>query len=446
MITNSGKDIIAKYLLGQTSSYATHIAIGCGTTPLNQIDPIPAGVDKKEILDFEMLRVPITSRGLVKENGTTQVALTAELPSENRYEITEVALWSAASNSLARNSDSRMIFTFQENWEAHSSSVSPITIIPSLGTGFNINDEGQDIFIANNGDKVLDAESRLARNEGPRFLNRSIFMRGDSSIIESEDISITSATSNGSLLTYSATNDFSEGDRVTVSSCSNTLFNIVNAPIVSATSSTFSIQKGVPSSQTSLGGTAWLSNSWSPEEDPEGFISKHIHLNGVSLNLGQNNARDELALAVSVLDKNFDGSDGTPEFVKIIVEFYRNELDQETGYARAELYLDSSELTNRYHVFRFPISDLIVSPDFAFSQVRVARVFSYVAVEEESELVPSSKHYVVVYGFRLDNVTTQNPLYKMVGYSPTRTPQGIPVTKFANTTNYVEFRFNLGVT
>jgi hypothetical protein len=445
MITNSGKDIIAKYLLGQTSSYATHIAIGCGATPLNNDDPMPEGIASKQILDFEMLRVPITSRGLVKQNGTTQVALTAELPGENRYAITEVSLWSGANNSLARDSDSRMIFTFLENWEKQSSSVSSIPILTTLGTTFNIDDENEIIFIANNGDKVFNAVDRINRKEGARFLDRSIFMRGDSSIINSENITITSATSNGSILTYNVTNDFSEGDRVTVSGSSNKLFDFVNQPIVSATSSSFTIEKGVSASQTSSGGDVWLANSWQPEEDDD-FVSTHIRLNGINLNLGQNNARDELALAVSVLDKTFDGSDGTPEFVKILVEFYRNEVDRETGYAKAELYLDSSQLTDRYHIFRFPISDLIVSPDFTFAQARVARIFAYVGIEEDSEIIPSDKHYVAIDGFRLDNITTQNPLYKMVGYSPTRSANGSPIVKFSNTANYVEFRFNLGVT
>ena len=446
MITNSGKDIIAKYLLGQTSSYATHIAIGCGADPLETDDEIPEESGNKQILDFEMLRVPITSRGLVKQNGTTQVALTAELPSENRYEITEVSLWSAANNTLARDSDSRMIFTFLENWEKHSTSVSPIPILNTLGTDFNIEDDDQIIFSCNSGDKVFDAQPRLARKEGARFLNRSIFIRGDSSVIESEDFTISTATSNGTVLTYNATNDFSEGDRVTISSSSNKLFNVVNAQVLSATSSSFTIQKGVSSTETSSGGAVWLTSSWLPEEDPTGFTSTHIHLNGINLNLGQNNPRDELALAVSVLDKTFDGSDGTPEFVKILVEFYRNEVDQGTGFAKAELYLDSSQLIDRYHVIRFPISDLITSPDFTFSQARVARIFAYVGIEQDSEIVPSNKHYVAIDGFRLDNVTTQNPLYKMVGYSPTKNADGTPIVKFSNTQNYIEFRFSLGVT
>jgi hypothetical protein len=39
-----------------------------------------------------MFRVPISSRGYVQENGMNKIVLTAELPTEERYEITEVGL------------------------------------------------------------------------------------------------------------------------------------------------------------------------------------------------------------------------------------------------------------------------------------------------------------------------------------------------------------------
>ena len=35
MITNSGKSIIAKYLIGQAPAYASYIAVGCGAQTLN---------------------------------------------------------------------------------------------------------------------------------------------------------------------------------------------------------------------------------------------------------------------------------------------------------------------------------------------------------------------------------------------------------------------------
>jgi hypothetical protein len=446
MITNSGKNVLAKYLLGQLTNYATHIAIGCGQTPLKTTDSMPSNLEQKEILDFEMIRVPITSRGFVQENGETKISLTAELPSENRYEITEIALWSSGANTLARQFDSRIVFNFQENWQAHNTSVFSIPVKSDLGTGFDIEDGDDIVFIARSGDKVLETEDRVARREGPRFLNRSIFLRGDSSNLESEDVAITSATSNGSVLTYLATNDFDEGDIITISSCDNPLFNVVGATVLSATSTSFTISKGVADSETAAGGVAWRTGSWRAEEDLEGFVSTHIHLAPISFNINRNNPRDELSLAFSVIDKNADGSSGSPDFVKILVEFYRNEVDQITGFAKTEIYIDSSEIANnRYKVVRFPISDLITSPDFSSGEIAIARVFAATYVENNGNFVPSNQHYVALDALRLDNVSTQNPLYKMVGYSPTVTQTGSPIIKAENTNNYVEFRFGLGV-
>jgi len=115
-------------------------------------------------------------------------------------------------------------------------------------------------------------------------------------------------------------------------------------------------------------------------------------------------------------------------------------------FAKAEIYIDGSDFTDRYKTIRFPISDLVTSPDFTASQIRVARVFSYVAVDDGSGGVEgSTDHYVALDGLRLDNISTENPLYKLVGYSPTQTQDGYPIVKFENTNNFVEFRFGIGV-
>jgi len=446
MITNSGKSVIAKYLLGQINAYATHIAIGCGQTPLSPTESMPINLSEKQVLDFEMARIPITSRGFVKENGETKISFTAELPTENRYEITEIGLWSSGSNTLARQFDSRMIFNFQENWQAHNISVFEIPTKTTLGTGVDIEDNNDIVFAVNNGDKVLETQDRIARKEGPRFLNRSIFLRGDSSNIESEDIQVTSASSNGSVLTYLANNTLNTGDTITVASSSNDLFNVVGATVSSATSTSFSINKNVSASATSTGGVAWKSGSWTPQEEIDEFVSTHIHLSPISFNLNRNNPLDELVLAISLVDKKSDGSNGIPDFVKIILEFYKNEVSQSLGFAKTEIYLDSSEfIGNSYKAIRIPISNLITSPDFTSSEITVARIFSAAYVEDDGNYITSENHYIALDGFRLDNISTQNPLYKMVGYSPTVTQDGSPILKLQNTSNYVEFRFGLGV-
>jgi hypothetical protein len=368
MITNSGKEVLSKYLLGQTSAYATHIAIGCGATPLDQTDEAPAGMELKDTLDFEMLRVPISSRGFVEENGISKISFTAQLPTENRYEITEIGLWSSGSNSLARGFDSKIIFDFEENWEAHDTTIRPILLKDPLGSEGNIDDGGDKVFRVLTDNSILSFKQRFDRKEGPRFLNSSIFMRGDTSEIVGSD------------------------------------------------------------------------GSWNATEE-----STHIHLNNISFNIGGNSASDVLTLAFSLVDKDALGN-GNPEFVKILVEFFRNEINTENGYAKAEIYIPGSEFSDRYKAVQIPISDLITSPDFSSSEVRVARIFAYVAVEDGTDLVGSTNHYISLDGFRLDNISTNNPLYKMVGYSITKTDDGRPIIKFKNTNNYIEFRFGVGVT
>ena len=70
MITNKGKEIIAKYMLGQAPAYATHIALGCGPKPNST-----GNFSEKQTMDFEMLRVPISSKGFVNEGGISKLAL-----------------------------------------------------------------------------------------------------------------------------------------------------------------------------------------------------------------------------------------------------------------------------------------------------------------------------------------------------------------------------------
>jgi hypothetical protein len=63
---------LAKYLLGQAPAYASYIAVGCGATPLGVGDSM-GDYSPKTNLDFEMFRVPISSRGFVNENGVDKI-------------------------------------------------------------------------------------------------------------------------------------------------------------------------------------------------------------------------------------------------------------------------------------------------------------------------------------------------------------------------------------
>lgn len=366
MITNDGKELISKYLLGQAPAYATHIAIGSGAIPLDLNDTPPSSsiLQAKTVMDFETARVPITTKGFVDDNGITKLAFSAELPKENRYDITEVGLWSAGGNNLAINSDSRMIFNFSEPWQAHDTTIRPIEFLETIGTSGDIT-TSEEIFSASSSNITLRTSQRLARKEGPRYLNTKIFVRGDTSEITG---------SSGS----------------------------------------------------------WVATS----------ESTHIHLNGINFLIGNNSPSDKLKLAFSLINKTAAGTEGLPDQVKILVEFYRNEVTTTRGFARAEIDVAGSEfIDNSYHVAEIPISDLITSDDFSSGEIRIARIF--VSVVDDGS--PSDDWYIALDGFRLDNISTTNPLYKMVGYSIVKI-DGNPIVKFQNTNNYIEFRLSLGLT
>lgn len=210
MITNIGKDIIAKYLIGQTSSYASFLAIGCGAKPLT-LEQANGNYSEKTSLDFEMFRVPITSRGYVRENNQSKIVFTAELPTEERYEISEIGVYSLGSNPIVGSSGSRTIFSFDESkiWVAGEDQEEIPVVYTPLDAG-DLGDEDQldnvinisyEVFQTNADNRLFTNTERLLRQERCRFLNNIIVMRGDYSELNKTGTSLTPAGGSYIMLT-----------------------------------------------------------------------------------------------------------------------------------------------------------------------------------------------------------------------------------------------------
>ena len=388
MITNTGKNILAKYLLGHTNSYASHIAVGCGPTPLNSSedpDDYANVYEQKESLDFEMFRVPITSRGYVNEEDSTYVVFTAELPTTERYGITEVGIFSAGSNPEAGFADSKTLQTFSEleGWEYHGTAVAQAIprVVDALDNGDNYifppdddNEEtGFDFFRVSSDNPTFLYEDRIARHEIPRFLDSSIVVRGDKAVI--------AVDSNNNLI-------------------------------------------------------------------PDDTASFHIHLTGVSLNLDQNAPTDELKFAFSVIDRTGDDpaseiseSSTQPSEVRIVLDFASGEGGN-VQYARMQVRLvdledvDFSE--TRYFVVSRQLQELTKTIGFTWEQVTTVKAYASVL---DDDLNPSDNYYLAYDGIRLENKTDIHPLYGLTGYSVIKNSQGYPIIKNQNTGSFVEFRF-----
>ena len=208
MITNKGKEIIAKYLLGTTPAYASYMAFGCGQKPLATGDTYGDYSDKN-LLDFEMFRVPISSRGYVKEDNVNKIVFTAELPTQERYEITEIGIYSAGGNPSAAGFDSRslLLFTEEEQWQYLDTTLKSITSINSAldESDDNIISTTESVFQASSDNRIFYKAYRNENNERCRFFNNMLLVKGNYSTIK--DITdVTSSLSGKNYITKTGLN------------------------------------------------------------------------------------------------------------------------------------------------------------------------------------------------------------------------------------------------
>jgi hypothetical protein len=524
MITNTGKNILAKYLIGQAPGYASHIAFGCGPKPLTNIsvavtnktiasnvatlttatphgfvkgDTVfishvdttfdgsyvitnvptttsfsysrvadnvsstalsPSGLatidfSNKTSLDFEMFRMPIISRGYVTEDGVSQIVFTSELPSQERYEITEVGVYPAAANPSATTNDSKTLIAFIENesWEYHTE-VSSVGIAPDPGTAIHTNPSTNEIsvsaavFQANASNVTFTNASRVARYERPRFLNNGIFMAGNVSTIN-DALSINALVANGTSITVTTAgaHNILVGDTVSITNVSPANFNLPNVKVTAKTTNTFTFASTETGSFVPGNGKVKL---------PRLLVdstSNHIHLTGKKFDLNKNSPTDELRLAFSVVNKVGVSTD-TPSAVRVVVEFATSDSSASADYARFEVDLvngtgshDQGEhyfTNNRYVVISKKLQDLQKTSSFSWTTANVVKIYATVL---DNNGAISNNFYVCLDAIRLENINSQSPLYGLTGYSVIKNTNAQPAIKELNTTNLAEFRFALDV-
>jgi hypothetical protein len=122
-------------------------------------------------------------------------------------------------------------------------------------------------------------------------------------------------------------------------------------------------------------------------------------------------------------------------------------IEEESPKAILNLEVDETEFdvegggVNRYKVVEKPISDLNKDPNFSFANINYVKIF--VSVLEGENL--SSDYYVCLDGIKIDNISTNNPLYSLIGYNKIISDSAYPILKQENTNNYIEYRFGIGV-
>jgi hypothetical protein len=370
MITNDGRTVVAKFLLGQAPEFASYIAAGCGATPALSSASVVIDPDK-QVMDFEAFRVPITSKGFIKQDGQEKLILKAEMPTEQRYIITEVAFFSGADNALAGNFDSRNLISFipAEDWLYVTNGITnSIEYITSNVDSDNSNSDFDAIlssspaFFINSNQTIFNNQTRQDRYEPPRFYNRALLVNGNSASINSSFI--------------------------------------------------------------------------------VGPSDISIENNTLAFNFSRNLPGDEIKLAISLIS-SLSVNNSNPDNVRIILDFVNNLAGESAPpKARATISLAGSDFTDsRYKVITKNISEFTLDDRFSWANVNLVRIYCCVEVAG----LPTSDYFISLDALRLDNVTIQNPIYAMVGYDVVKTFDAQPIIKEENSTNYIEYRFGVGV-
>jgi hypothetical protein len=407
---------------------------------------------RKEVLDFEMFRVPVSSRGYVNDNGTNKIVLTAQLPTEQRYEVSEVGIYSSGSNATAGRYDSKVItaFSVDENWQLSIDNIlepatpsSPIFPQFQLSVIDNLNNitTTAPAIKTNTSNDLFNNSKRSSRYERPRFLDNAILLKTDSSQI--------------------FTNAFSDSSPL----------NIQPSP-------------------------------------------KFLQLNRTQIDLSKNSASDLMKIAFSVVSIN-GNSDAVPDYARVVVEFSNSDNSQ-----TAQLQINASNkslnfIDNRYIIGQKTLGELFYNVGNQFSWIDVSSVRIYGSATDRllvtnkqagsgsATITTTSSHnlsigeYVSIFGvdenldgfwqvtdktdntftfdnpatissqpvdpngtaevtnknyylaldaLRVDNVSTANPLYGLTGYSIIQNRDALTTIKSPNTNNYIEYRFILDVT
>ncbi|CAB4242198.1 hypothetical protein UFOVP222_47 [uncultured Caudovirales phage] len=391
MITTTGKDIVAKYLIGQTTAYASYLALGCGAKPRIEDtaeDPFISGDINgflaKKSLDFEMFRVPIISKGYISEGGVSKVIFTAELPTTDRYAITEIGVYPALNNPVA-NQDSFNIFSFttDEGWKYNDTTAD--TDIPSITGGIDLSTSVLDaatntdigpIFQTNVDNATLNAEARSYRNEQLRMSANAIYVRGNFS--------------------------------------------------------TISFSGNVPT----LGG-------------------KYMTLTGANTNLAKANPTDELRLAMSVISKSEADTqipDSVNVVIQFVTSVNGEYASVKNTISSPAISGGGFGVGNRYAVSSVALGDsnFYKTNNFSWDLVTSVRVY----VNALKSGYATSDYWIGLDGLRLENLSDVSPVYGLAAYSTLRhssystgsaVEYATPIVKPLNTSGLVEFKFALDV-
>lgn len=436
MITERGKGLIARALANQIPSAFSYIALGVGAKPeppvtviedtsaqlTSDYDGSPTYLDdgvwayesdtglaklgdgstayaslgyvssgvlyeeeaikNKTKMDFEAFRVPVSGSSVLFEGGQTKIVLSATLPSAQRYEFSEIGVFSAEANTLLNTEPPRMIYTFSdsEGWEYHD-----VSTITDVGYAGNVSSNGFDIdsvaegginpkaFFISADNEVFFTANR--RNQRMRIYQDALLCRGDMSTVD-DALDVWAFS----------------GDHVHV------------------TGNSVDLTRARPDDEIKIALAVMNSNY--------AYIDAAGTAEEVRVGLRFMSSEDSSAHATAQikLAKGMTASNQFPE--------------------------DTEFHENGYFVVSFNKKSLKYTESFSWENVTLAQVFVEV---DPGAGQAASDYYVAIDAVRFDSNNENNPSYGMVAYSGVRNILGSTEVKESQTESQIEYKILLGI-
>jgi hypothetical protein len=369
MITITGRDIIAKFLTGQTSSFASHIAIGCGAEPTYANSNFDLS---RTELQFEVGRFPITSRsqivdlfettpvGLIVESGdTTKIQLYV---TENVFYIGQTVILSGSEdfdNSpdpaisidgayTVLGTDPIFGYIIIENtpglppcdltspfvFGVLSAMIKKIAFVAEIPTSsrYLITEFG--LYPSGTNSFSTGSESRILAD----FTQQEVWQYVNGTTLTYTDIPYYSVIGNGA-------GDITISDKAFQTNANNSLFDQGERPLRNEK------PRFLDDSTIIAGNMSEFTAALTATGD-------YISISNFGADLSKNSASDELRLAFSIINKPYTPS-ATPRSANIMLDFINsNGIDSAKYHFRIS---DAATLANlydtRYHVLSLKLGD-----------------------------------------------------------------------------------------
>jgi len=446
--TGSFSSITDTIITAINSDTSFTITPGPATTLLSatlylEVDP------ETNALGFEMFRVPISSRGYVNDGGTNKIILTAQLPTEERYEISEIGIYSAGANSAAGKFDSRTISAFasEESWQLSlgntlnspsiQSAVFP-EIQNSIISGLNFITNTAPAIKTSTTNGIFSNPTRAARYERPRYLGNVFLLKGDTSYIYSDGTSLQISGEPAFLQITGQPTDLTKNSS---SDLMKLAFSVIS---VDGNSSNVPDAVNIIIEFSNSDGSQYARMQVEAKDSVYRFATNRYivatkRLDELAYTSGQFSWRN-----VSVIKAYVAAVENLLVTDKALTGNVATITTASSHGLVAGNYVKISDVDSTFNG-TYEVIDTPTSNTFTYAKT-ATNVSSQTVVPNGKAEVPSNQFYVGLDALRVDNVSTVNPVYGLTGYSIIQNSDKTTIVKSPNTNNYIEYRFILDVT